>query len=211
MSPVVLMILGKRTRISNDPSTVHNEAESSSTNTSSDVITESLEAHRCTTRGEHLENALMKSRVILTHFYFFLVSLFSRFIIAIIIARQFYITEIKNTILIYFTSTFACTYYYIRFYVKKNHKLSLPSVLGIFFYFSILSCNLNFDSTMKIISWNVQGLKSVATRNHLSDLIRTQNPDIIFLCETKTCQDKSKPVISHYQYPNQAFIEPVGL
>ncbi|XP_026428692.1 uncharacterized protein LOC113324596 [Papaver somniferum] len=64
---------------------------------------------------------------------------------------------------------------------------------------------------MKIISWNVQGLKSVATRNHLSDLIRTQNPDIIFLCETKTCQDKSKPVISHYQYPNQAFIEPVGL
>ncbi|XP_026396908.1 uncharacterized protein LOC113291607 [Papaver somniferum] len=124
--------LGKRTKISNESTSHINDPESSSTNTIENAIIESLEAQRCTTRGEQYGDTLMKI---------------------------------------------------------QNH----------------------LNSTMKLISWNVQGLKTTATRDPLFDLIRTQNPDIIFLYETKISKDKSRPLISHFQYPNQAFIELIGL
>lgn len=40
-------------------------------------------------------------------------------------------------------------------------------------------------SKMKILSWNVCGFGNNTTRNHLQMLIRSHNPDIIFLSETK--------------------------
>lgn len=63
---------------------------------------------------------------------------------------------------------------------------------------------------MKILSRNVQGFKNTNTRNHLNDLIRSQNPDMIFLCETKIDHDKCIPLLKKSQYPNSAFIEPVS-
>ncbi|XP_026451473.1 uncharacterized protein LOC113351753 [Papaver somniferum] len=56
-----------------------------------------------------------------------------------------------------------------------------------------------------------QGLKTSTTRDHLNDLVRMHNPDMIFLCETKSFQNKSKPLLRNLHYPNQAYIEPVGL
>ncbi|XP_026384009.1 uncharacterized protein LOC113279533 [Papaver somniferum] len=54
---------------------------------------------------------------------------------------------------------------------------------------------------MRVISWNVQGLSTPATRDHLRDIIRTQNPDIIFLCETKL------PI----RFLNAKYLQPVRL
>ncbi|XP_026455509.1 uncharacterized protein LOC113356558 [Papaver somniferum] len=68
-----------------------------------------------------------------------------------------------------------------------------------------------FLANMKILSWNVQGSKTSSTRNHLTDLIRAQNPDIIFLCETKISSTKCQPLLKQYQYPNWRYIEPEGL
>ncbi|XP_026416709.1 uncharacterized protein LOC113312172 [Papaver somniferum] len=55
------------------------------------------------------------------------------------------------------------------------------------------------------------GFKNSDTRNHLSDLVRTQNPDIIFLFETKLNSFKCAPLPKQFHYPNNAHIEPQGL
>ncbi|XP_026383665.1 uncharacterized protein LOC113279176 [Papaver somniferum] len=66
-------------------------------------------------------------------------------------------------------------------------------------------------ANMRILSWNVQGFKTASTRNHLSGIIRAQNPDIIFLCETKLSKIKCQPFLKQYQYPNWDYIEPEGM
>ena len=38
---------------------------------------------------------------------------------------------------------------------------------------------------MKILSWNINGLKSILQKKNLYDLINTENPDIFCLSEIK--------------------------
>lgn len=63
---------------------------------------------------------------------------------------------------------------------------------------------------MKILSWNVQGFGTKNTRNHLKDLIRANDPDIIFLCETKSHRKKMQRLVARYNYPNILFYDPIG-
>lgn len=47
---------------------------------------------------------------------------------------------------------------------------------------------------MKIISWNVNGFRSVATKHALSDLIKQEYPDLLFLQEIKCKQEEAMEV-----------------
>lgn len=48
-------------------------------------------------------------------------------------------------------------------------------------FFLLFGCN---TGEMKILSWNVQGYGNKDTRNYMKDIIKSNDPDIIFLCET---------------------------
>lgn len=51
---------------------------------------------------------------------------------------------------------------------------------------------------MKYISWNCRGLENPAAVRALKELLKTQNPDLIFLMETRLqnddCKAKSTPL-----------------
>lgn len=64
---------------------------------------------------------------------------------------------------------------------------------------------------MKVFSWNVQGYGNRNTRTQLKDFIRSNDPDIIFLCETKTHFRKMKNYIRPLNSPNYRIINPIGL
>ncbi|XP_026410582.1 uncharacterized protein LOC113305796 [Papaver somniferum] len=64
---------------------------------------------------------------------------------------------------------------------------------------------------MKIISWNVCGFGNKDARNHLNMLIKTQNPDIIFLCETKNQSKRMSYLLKRFKYPNITLLDSIGL
>ena len=51
---------------------------------------------------------------------------------------------------------------------------------------------------MKIISWNVNGLRAVARKNELQHLLRTQRPDILMLQETKGSAEQFEPLVEQH-------------
>jgi len=54
---------------------------------------------------------------------------------------------------------------------------------------------------MKIISWNVNGIRAVERKEELHSLLHKHNPDILLLQETKATPDKlSKALIEHPEY-----------
>jgi exodeoxyribonuclease-3 len=54
---------------------------------------------------------------------------------------------------------------------------------------------------MKIIAWNVNGLRSLIKRDHLINLINDRNPDILCLGETKMAYDKKDiELLLDYKY-----------
>lgn len=63
---------------------------------------------------------------------------------------------------------------------------------------------------MKILSWNVHGFGNKYTRKHLGDLIRANDPDIIFLCETKTMNMKMERWTHSFNYMNHLYFNPIG-
>ncbi|XP_026398400.1 uncharacterized protein LOC113294209 [Papaver somniferum] len=67
------------------------------------------------------------------------------------------------------------------------------------------------SASMKVLSWNIQGFNTPATGDNLRDIIRTQDPDIIFLCETKLYDDKMKSLLAPFRYPNINYLQPLGL
>lgn len=64
---------------------------------------------------------------------------------------------------------------------------------------------------MKILSWNVQGFAAKDTRDYLSDIIKSHNPDMVFLNETKISEEKAIVLIQRYNYPNSLIISSVGM
>lgn len=51
---------------------------------------------------------------------------------------------------------------------------------------------------MKVISWNVNGLRSIAEKRALEDLVREHSPDLLFLQELKCSEDQVDQVTSRY-------------
>lgn len=58
---------------------------------------------------------------------------------------------------------------------------------------------------MKIITWNVNGLRAIEKKSEIQNLISSHDPDIIFLQEIKGTQDKfssylntPEPYIAYY-------------
>lgn len=56
---------------------------------------------------------------------------------------------------------------------KVNHEDNFPEMSSLFF------------NKLKIISWNVNGIRAVIKRNELQELIKKESPDILCLNETK--------------------------
>ena len=62
---------------------------------------------------------------------------------------------------------------------------------------------------MKIVSWNINGLRASGRLDNLDDLIKTHNPDIICLSETKLSypyQNSINNINNRYsQYPYKSY------
>lgn len=54
---------------------------------------------------------------------------------------------------------------------------------------------------MKIFSWNVNGLRAIASKGNLSELIAAEAPDIICLQETKLSLPRTKGIPIDFGYP----------
>ncbi|KAF9596540.1 hypothetical protein IFM89_012271 [Coptis chinensis] len=64
---------------------------------------------------------------------------------------------------------------------------------------------------MKTLSWNCRGCGNASTMRHLHDLISVNNPDIVFLSETKASITIINSLIHQFNYPNHFIIPPVHL
>ncbi len=63
---------------------------------------------------------------------------------------------------------------------------------------------------MKIISWNVNGIKSTNKDGHLINLIKNENPDILCIQEVKTTEIPEIDGYSLYGYPSSIKKHPYG-
>lgn len=68
-----------------------------------------------------------------------------------------------------------------------------------------------FGTRMKLLAWNVQGFENKTTRQHLRELIRENDPDIIFLSETKIKDRKMENFTKPMSYPNHLYVKPISL
>jgi hypothetical protein len=64
---------------------------------------------------------------------------------------------------------------------------------------------------MKIISWNYRGISRLAAFHSLRVLIRYNNPDILFLSETKASPSLSSPILNNLGFYSMAHVAPTGL
>ena len=60
---------------------------------------------------------------------------------------------------------------------------------------------------MKIITWNVNGLRAVEKKSEIQNLINTYDPDIIFMQEIKGTPDKFSPYLNS-PIPYTAYYNP---
>ncbi|XP_026416596.1 uncharacterized protein LOC113312039 [Papaver somniferum] len=63
---------------------------------------------------------------------------------------------------------------------------------------------------VKTLSWNCQGLGHKNTRQQLENLVLSQNPDILFLSETKQLKPFVEKTLNKYLYYNCVCHDPVG-
>lgn len=64
---------------------------------------------------------------------------------------------------------------------------------------------------MKILSWNCQGLGRALTVRNLRDLVKNNNPSIIFLMEKKIKSGRIKKISRRCDFSQELYIEPEGL
>jgi hypothetical protein len=64
---------------------------------------------------------------------------------------------------------------------------------------------------MKIISWNCRGISRPAAICSLWVLIRHNNPDVLFLSETKASPSLSSSILNNLGFYSMAHVAPVGL
>ncbi|MBT3418862.1 MAG: exodeoxyribonuclease III [Candidatus Magasanikbacteria bacterium] len=58
---------------------------------------------------------------------------------------------------------------------------------------------------MKIISWNVNGIRAVERKEDLGAFIKKHNPDILFIQETKSQEEQIQKIIDAYQEYDQHY------
>jgi exodeoxyribonuclease-3 len=64
---------------------------------------------------------------------------------------------------------------------------------------------MRYDGVMKIISWNVNGIRAVHKKGHLIPFMEEYQPDILCLQETKASQEQSEVDLPEYiEYWNSA-------
>jgi exonuclease III len=63
---------------------------------------------------------------------------------------------------------------------------------------------------MKILSWNCRGLSWPAVVRGLRALIRANDPDIIFLSETKISPSLASPILNHLGFYLMTHVAPSG-
>jgi exonuclease III len=63
---------------------------------------------------------------------------------------------------------------------------------------------------MRILEWNRWGICNASTVRALRALIRVQNPEILFLCETKASESRIKKVVSSIGFADHIAIGPKG-
>lgn len=90
---------------------------------------------------------------------------------------------------------------------QVSFHLKLNSQSPFFYEYTIHIPFLIFDNliSMKILTWNVQGIGNKHTRQHLKDCIFNYNPDIIFLSETKNKAVNTHKYLVPMGYPNLVY------
>ena len=63
---------------------------------------------------------------------------------------------------------------------------------------------------MRILGWNCQGICNVSTARTLLAIIRVQNPDCIFLCETKAFEDCLKKLACSIGFSEHLIVSAKG-
>ena len=63
---------------------------------------------------------------------------------------------------------------------------------------------------MKILSWNYRGITRPAAVQNLRALIKANNPDVIFLSETKTSSFLVSPILNHLGFYLMTHVTPIG-
>lgn len=86
----------------------------------------------------------------------------------------------------------------------QNHFFNIAIYL-----ISLLNYILIFAKT-KILSLNVQGIANKFTKQQLHNLAKSQNPDFIFLCETKIDRNRMIYIAQSLHYHNYDYIDRVG-
>jgi exonuclease III len=63
---------------------------------------------------------------------------------------------------------------------------------------------------MRILGWNCRGICNASTTRALRATIKVQNPDVIFLCETKASKDKMKDLAISIGFPEHVIVGATG-
>ena len=61
---------------------------------------------------------------------------------------------------------------------------------------------------MKILTWNVQGAKKCQVREEIRYLQKSQQPDLLFIIETKASEATTKKILPHLGFDHYDFILP---
>lgn len=64
---------------------------------------------------------------------------------------------------------------------------------------------------MRILSWNVQGIGTPITKDHLNNLYSDFKPDIVFLSKTKAPFEKMDLILKKSKFSNWLIIPSVGI
>ncbi|XP_026417388.1 uncharacterized protein LOC113312869 [Papaver somniferum] len=95
--------------------------------------------------------------------------------------------------------------------VKTYPSLFIFALFFLLLFSCSLSLNFSVITVMKILSWNCQGIGNPHTRDYIQFCLTNNDPDIFFLCETKTQSNNMRFYLSKTNYPHYWFHPSLGL
>lgn len=93
-------------------------------------------------------------------------------------------------------------YFFLIFLFRFHARLCFADCYFFASFISLIFILSGFRYIMKFFAWNCQGLGPKPTRDHLSTCIFNYKPDILFLSETKSSDQKVQSLLSSLNYPN---------